>query len=230
VKQYKTVVQFLTISALTITVAGCGAPFNFGGSMNTIVGSGNVKSESRNVSGFSAVTVSGSGTLTVTVTGVESLTIEAEDNLLPVLTSDVSGNRLTLGVKDNTGIRPTREIKYTLTVKDLNDVQVSGSANVNASGLNTDKFSTVVSGSGNIISAGKANALDLRMSGSGMFNGEGMDAKTAIIDSSGSSNIVLRVSDKLDITVAGSGNVHYIGDPVVSQKISGSGSVSKQRS
>jgi Putative auto-transporter adhesin, head GIN domain len=226
VKHSKGIVQGIAILAIAFIYSGCGVPGLLG---NVIVGSGNLKTETRSVSSFSAVTLSGSGTLTIAVTGTESLTIEADDNILPVLTSEVSGNRLTLGVKPNTGIQPSKGVKYTLTVKNLDDVETSGSANVDARGLNTSRFRVLMSGSGSVVLAGKADSLELQLSGSARFSGEGLEAKTATIDSSGSSNVVVRVSDKLDVTVSGSGNILYIGNPTVSQHISGSGRITRQQ-
>jgi hypothetical protein len=46
-------------------------------------GSGQLSSESRQVSGFTKVELSGSGELKIEQTGTESLTISAEDNVLP---------------------------------------------------------------------------------------------------------------------------------------------------
>src|SRR5580693_9215027 len=97
--------------ALTLLAFGCGT--------NSIVGSGKQATEPRNISGFRAVEVKGSGQLTVEQTGMESLTITADDNLLPYLTSDVSGGRLTLGTKENAGISSSSPVLYRLTVKSL---------------------------------------------------------------------------------------------------------------
>jgi hypothetical protein len=55
-------------------------------------GSGQLTTESRPVSGFTKVELSGTGELTIEQTGTESLTISAEDNILPRLTSEVSGD------------------------------------------------------------------------------------------------------------------------------------------
>jgi Putative auto-transporter adhesin, head GIN domain len=59
-------------------------------------GFGQIGNESRQVSGFSKVELNGSGELTIEQTGTESLTISAEDNLLPKLSSEVSGDTLVL--------------------------------------------------------------------------------------------------------------------------------------
>src|SRR5262245_33803264 len=107
-------IRLIGAAAFVWMVAGCNFDINFN---NGIQGSGKRVSEPRNVSGFREVVLKGSGNLNIEVTGTESLTIEADDNLLPYLTSDVSGNRLTLGTKDNTNVSPSKEITYTLTVK-----------------------------------------------------------------------------------------------------------------
>ena len=80
--------------------------------MNVVKGSGRVQTESRTVQGFTEVDLAGQGSLTITQGADEALTIEAEDNLLPVLTSDVQHGRLVLGTKDNTIIRATKPIRY----------------------------------------------------------------------------------------------------------------------
>src|SRR5262245_28969601 len=105
----------ILVGVLTL-VAACQG---LGGVVN---GSGQVRTESRTVQNFKAVELSGIGTLVITQGNTEALTIEAEDNILPVLTSDVRAGQLTLGTRNNTHIRPTKPIRYTLTVKDLNAI------------------------------------------------------------------------------------------------------------
>jgi hypothetical protein len=245
-KPFKSILQIIVIVTLGLAVAACDRlSFNAG---NTVKGSGNLKTETRRVSGFSAVTLQGSGSLTISVTGTESLTIEAEDNLLEYLTSDVSDGRLTLGTRPNTGIQATKGIKYMLTVKDLSDLQISGSGDavldtINASSFNavisgsgsmvinnitTSNFNFVLNGSGKVTVAGKADNLNIQIPGSGSFDGTGLDSKTATVGCSGSGNVIAKVSDTLNVTISGSGSVQYIGDPVVTKTIPGSGSVSKQ--
>jgi hypothetical protein len=69
---------------------------------SVVTGSGQTESETREVSGFTRVDLSGSGEVTVVQGDVESLTVEADENVLPVLTSDVSDSTLKLG----TSLRP----------------------------------------------------------------------------------------------------------------------------
>ena len=189
-------------------------------------GSGVMATETRNVSGFDGIDLSGSGRVSVAVTGIESLTVEAEDNILPLLTTEVTNGRLELGSKQS--ISPTREIVYTITVISLEAVAVSGSGSVTATHIDGDAFDVDISGSGTVIPAGVSESLDLSISGSGIFEGETLVSVTGTIAVSGSGEAVVNVTDDLDVKVSGSGNVQYLGDPGVSVSISGSGDVSKR--
>ncbi len=191
-------------------------------------GSGTVTTESRPVSGFHAVEISGVGELSIEQTGTESLTISAEDNLLPLLTSEVSGGTLKLEKKRNAFIRTTKPIKYTMTVKDLTALGISGSATVRASQLKTSNLQIDISGSGKVTAAGRADNQKLDVSGSGSYEAADLSGKSATIDISGSGQATVNVSDKLDVQISGSGSATYTGNPQVSQDISGSGKLIKK--
>jgi hypothetical protein len=183
--------------------------------------------ETRDVSGFDEIDLSGSGRVLVAVTGTESLTIEAEDNILPLLTTEVRNGTLVLGAKQSI-ISPTREIVYTITVVSLEAVTVSGSGSVTATDIDADAFNVDMSGSGTVILGGVSESLDLSISGSGVFEGETLLSATGTVSLSGSGDAVVNVTDNLDVKVSGSGNVEYLGDPGVSVSISGSGDVSQR--
>ncbi len=189
-------------------------------------GSGIMATESREVSGFDQVDLSGSGRVLIAVTGTESLTIEAEDNILPFLTTEVRNGRLELGAKQS--ISPTREIVYTITVVSLEAVAVSGSGSVTATGVDADGFDVEISGSGTVIPGGVSESLDVSISGSGGFEGEGLVSATGTVSVSGTGNAVVNVTEDLDVRLTSSGNVEYLGDPGVSVSRSGSGDISKR--
>lgn len=188
-------------------------------------GSGNIKTESRQVSGFSSVEVSGSAKLIVEQGAVESLSVTADDNLLQYLTSEVNGSKLTLGTKGNTSISPTAPITYTLSVKKLNEIGASGSVNVDAKGIQTDSLAVAVSGSANISISGQSPDQKIAISGSADYQAGNFNTKDTSISISGSAKAVVAVSDRLDVKVSGSGDVRYIGKPEVTKDISGAGSV-----
>ncbi len=191
-------------------------------------GSGTVRTESRDVHGFSSVQLAGTGEATILQTGSESLTIEAEENLLPLLTSDVSGGVLTLGTKPGASINPTRPITYRVSMKDLSGLSLSGSATASAAQARTGSLLVQISGSGTITADGTADAQEVKITGSGEYRGAKLASRTATVQISGSGNADIAVSDLLDVQVSGSGTLRYSGNPQVTQSVAGSGKIVKQ--
>lgn len=214
-----------------------------------VFGSGNVKEETRDVHDFNSVSLSGMGDLIIKQGNKESLRIEAEDNILPEITTMVNNGQLTIDYKSSgfpIRIVPKRPITFFLTVKNLSEIDLSGSANIKDSKLNANTLLISTSGSSDVTINVKAKELICRSSGSSRFNMSGavdrqqvdisgsatytaadLASKTCFIDISGSGNGSVNVSNLLDVRISGSGDVSYIGNPTVRQSISGSGTVRK---
>lgn len=189
-------------------------------------GSGTMITESRDVSGFSEIALQGSGDVVVTVDGTEALTIEAEDNIMPLLTSEVSNGRLELGAES--AFSPTQGITYTISAQSLVGVTVSGSGDVVAKAIDESSFTVKISGSGTVEPAGAAGDLTVTVSGSGNYEGPELVAAIGEVKVSGSGNALVNVTDRLEVTISGSGHVEYIGDPDLSSSVSGSGDVNQR--
>ncbi len=187
----------------------------------------NVTSESRNVSDFDEVELQGVGNLSIEQTGSESLTVEAEEEVLPKIRTEVENNRLIIGPKPNTTLHTTEPISYKLTVEELNALKASGSGDIDAEDISTDKLAVTISGAGDVTVSGKTNSQDIDISGAGNYRAEDLESKEVEIDVGGSGSAIVNVSEKLEAEVSGSGSVEYIGDPAVEQDVSGAGEVSK---
>ncbi len=189
--------------------------------------SSDVTSESRNVSGFDAVELHGVGNLSIQQTGSESLTVEAEEDILPKIRTEVENNRLIVGPEPGASIYTNGPINYELTVKDLNALKVSGSGNIDAESISTDELAVTISGAGDVRLSGKADSQEISILGAGAYQAEDLESKEAKIAITGSGSVIVNASDELDAGIIGSGSVRYIGDPTVSQNIIGAGRVSK---
>jgi hypothetical protein len=206
-------------------------------------GSGRVVTEQREVSGFDQLDFSGVGKMTITQGNRESLTVEADDNVIDHITSEVIGSRLVIGYEKGQTINTPTTIRYTLVVKDLTKLDLSGFGDINVDQLETDSFTLDLSGAGNltvdelqaadlrVVMSGFGNAeisgevLDLRLdiSGTGNFKGGDLLCQTANVDVSGFGNATVWVENDLDVTISGTGNVSYFGSPRISQEVSGLG-------
>jgi Putative auto-transporter adhesin, head GIN domain len=209
---------FVTLVAIAALLVACSAT----------IGSGNVVSESRNVSGFTKIDLSGAGDVTIEQNGTEALTIEADDNLMPKLTSEVVDGTLRLREKSNMTLHLTKPVKYRVSVKDLSGLMISGSGAVTATKITTSRLAVDISGSGKVTVGGTVENQDLTMSGSGSYQAKDLQTKVASVKMSGSGDAAVTVSDSLDLQISGSGKVTYYGNPPqINQQISGSGRVTK---
>jgi len=186
-----------------------------------------VGKESRNVSGFDEVELRGVGNLSIEQTGGESLTVEAEKDVIPELTTRVVNNRLIIGAKPNTAIHTTEPINYKLTVKDLRSLEVLGSASVEAEDISTHKLAVTISGAGNVKAGGEAGEQEINILGSGTYHAEDLESREVKIHVAGVGSAIVNVREKLEAEINGVGSVEYIGDPTVEQDVNGAGQVSE---
>ena len=189
------------------------------------IGSGEMVSEVRPAEGFDRVVLASSGDVEIRLTGTESVEVEAEDNLQPLLTVEVVNGTLELG--SDGSFSTTRSVTYVITAARLNGVGISGSGDVSASGVDAGTFDVSISGSGNVEASGTCEELNVTISGSGNFDGAALSCATGSVTVSGSGGVVIDVTDDLDVEISGSGDVEYLGDPSVRTDISGSGEVSR---
>jgi len=189
-------------------------------------GSGVVASETRSVSGFDRIVVTGSADVDVSFGDTESVVVEAEDNLLPLIETEVNGRTLEIGFKLNTSVNPTRPIHVAVTMKSLTGAIITGSGSIDIPDLQADSVSFDISGSGSINAAGTARTVDATISGSGNIDCSDVQAASAKARILGSGDITVFASENLQALVSGSGDVIYHGDPAeVDKSITGSGSV-----
>jgi hypothetical protein len=211
--------------------------------MVQLQGSGKIATEERPVSGFNAVVLTGTGDLRIEVGTHESLKIEADDNVLPKIRSDIENGKLKIGLERGFSVHTRTPIRYWLTVKELKEVGLSGSGTVSTAALQADamdvhlsgsgeiRFDQLtgnrvvsrISGSGYILIPGKVDSQDVHISGSGDYKAEDLQSRTASVSISGSGDSKLWVTEALSASIAGSGDVEYYGEPKITKSVAGSG-------
>ena len=209
-----------------------------------VSGSGNVKSETRTVGAFQSIDLQGTGNIYVTQGNESSLRVEAEDNLLPYLQTNVTNGILRVGMNQSC-VRNTRPINVYATMRDVRDLSVGGAGNiVSQSPLTSDRISVGIAGSGSIDLnvtattlnssitgagservAGKVSIHRVTIAGTGTLDAFDLGTATTIIDITGTGNAKVTVSENLTVKISGAGTVMYRGNPTVSKEITGVGSV-----
>jgi hypothetical protein len=221
---------------------------NLGGIGGSVRGSGVVLSEPRQVADFRSIEINYPAELIVRQGTSPSLTVEAEDNLLPQLATRVSGS--TLFIENNQRdwakrVTPTKPVRITLTVKTLQrvdfssagtmrvekfqtdqlDLDISGAGTVNLADLTTKSLSVNLSGAGSISAAGSADTLKVNISGLGSFQGGDLASLSTRVGISGAGSATVWVKNDLNAQISGTGSVKYYGSPSVTRQVSGLGSV-----
>jgi hypothetical protein len=209
-------------------------------------GSGDVITEARPVGGFDRVAVSGMGTLVIAQGNEDSLTVEAEDNVLPEIETLVDGGASTslslappraqsrggkLEIRFRRwwprGIRPTKPIRYHLTARNISAISTSGSVGVEGTELRGDELSVATSGSSQVDLAVAVKSLHSIISGSGTFRLRGVtESQSAEISGSGEYLARDLRSRRCTLRVSGSGAAQVAAAEVLDVAISGSGDVS----
>lgn len=213
-----------------------------------VPGSGKIVSESRKVSDFNGITIRYPAELVIKQGTTESLKIEAEDNLLPQLVTEVRSGTLYIENKEQNfakRVDPTESIKITITVKKLSAIDFSSAGKLTVEGLKGDALNLSLSGAGEIVlkdlelknleirlsGAGKITAsgsvtkATLTISGLGDFDGTDLTCQEADVQISGAGTATVRVEEKLNARISGAGSVNYYGSPAVIKSISGAGDV-----
>jgi hypothetical protein len=121
------------------------------------------------------------------------------------------------------------DVAIEASVPRLTAIEVSGSGDVEADGIDADVFELESDGSAEIELAGTVGRLAVIVDGSGDARLAGLTAREAEVAVSGSGDADVRADERLDVTVDGSGDVTYHGDPAVTQHVDGSGDLSQAR-
>ncbi len=194
---------------------------------NRIKGSGSVETETRSLSGITAIELRNSTRVHIVQGNSQEVAVKAYGNLLPYLETRVEGQTLIITYKDHTNVWNDNSEVF-LTLPALESISVSGSGNMDVSGaFESPGFKVTVSGSSNIkMQGGSADNYTVEISGSGNINGYGFKTRNANVNISGSGNVQVYASESLKANVSGSGNVRYQGaPPSIKSVVTGSGNV-----
>jgi hypothetical protein len=198
------------------------------GSNSTVVGSGNIVSETRNITGIQGVNLAGSGDVEIKIGTTESVIVRADDNIVPLIETTVSNGRLTIRTKPFTNISTHNGIHVTVVAKSLNELTMGGSGSIRASGVTGPNLVVTLPGSGDITVTGTVDHVGITLLGSGNIYCENLKASSANVQIMGSGNITAYADKSLEASIMGSGTIHYSGSPEqVSKSITGSGSITE---
>ena len=192
-----------------------------------IHGNGSIKSETRNVPAFEGVTCDGSYEVQIKCQAEQSLTIETDENLLPLIRTEVHDRKLNIRTKGF--LFPTDKIRVTISIPNINEFTSNGSSDGEINNINNNELDVDINGSGKLFLDGKTGDVKFSTSGSSKIDATSLIADDVKVRINGSGNIHVFAGSSLDVQINGSGTVKYKGDAKnVNQQINGSGKIIKE--
>jgi Putative auto-transporter adhesin, head GIN domain len=208
----------LTLLPLSLVLAGC----EVGG----LRGNGNVVTDQRSIGDFINIETEGAFQVEWNK-GPASLTLNAEENLLPYIETKTTGNVLRL--RSTRSLRPRRGIKVLLSSSAFEGAELNGASRLTAHQLGGSKFYLESNGATRVIADGAVDEMIATMNGASKLEAEKLQTKSATLVVNGAGKAVVAVSDSLKVSISGAGKVEYIGNPShIEREIAGAGSIRKR--
>lgn len=237
----KITVLITTFLVLLFTTTSC-----FVEGLTGIKGSRNVVSEERNISSdFETIKVQQGIHLYLTQGKSTDIRVEADDNIIDLLITEVNNNELKVYFEKNVSRAKAKNVYLTANdvskirtssgsyVKSENTLEVSSLDIDSSSGssvkvsVNAEEVMSESSSGSNIKIYGKTKMLSAKSSSGSSINAQGLETVDAFAKASSGSNIDLNVTGKLTAKASSGGDIDYDGSPTdVNKDTSSGGSVS----
>ncbi len=200
--------------------------FNF--SINEgVTGSGNIAAEKRDAVDFKEIEVGGAFEVEITAQREFSVEVEADDNLLPLIKTEVSGGVLRLETEQK--ICTKNAIRVRVSAPNIEDLEVSGASKVSLVNLKNESLQIDSSGASKITVAGETENLTADASGAGRIDAENLKTENASIDASGASKVIVHATNELKSDASGASSIIYSGNPKnIIKKTSGVSSIKEK--
>lgn len=211
-------------------------------------GNGNVVTEDRNVSeNFTEVRASAGMDVFLTEGGENKIVVEADENLLALIKTEINGGKLEITTTGNIGFYKSKKVYVTYT--ELNNIEASSGAEIRGNSVIRSERLSLKSSSGAEIkvevfskelSAKTSSGADIKVSGKASSftaeasSGSDLDAKKLLTincnaKASSGADISVNVQERLETKVSSGGDINYYGNPnSVDSNKSSAGSVRKK--
>jgi len=233
----KTITKISVLFILLISTTSC-----FVEGITGIKGNGNVLSEDRTITNdFNEIKVQQGINLYLTQSNTTKINVEADENILDLLITEVKNNELKIYFEKNVYRAKARNVY--LTTNDISKINTSSGASVksentlivnsldldSSSGssikiyVNSDEVSSSTSSGASIKIYGKTNYFLANASSGSSIDADELKSKEATAQASSGANINLNVSDKLTASASSGGDIDYEGNPTKIKKDTSSG-------
>jgi hypothetical protein len=215
-KRTMTPVPVAVVATMVLAgLAGCGS--------SRVTGEGPVQSETRNADPFTRIEVSGGISVTVRIGPTQALEVSAQENILPVIATDVEGD--TLRIRSTESYSTSEGVEVAVATPALVGISMSGGSRGRIEGLDAERLDIGLSGGAGLTATGTATSVALNMTGGSRASLENLTASTITLDLSGGTTATVQASDRVSGSASGGSRVSVLGDAQLNVEVSGGGEV-----
>ena len=228
---------FLIILSMTITACA-----------QKISGNGNVVQQDRPVESFSEIEIGGVLNVYLEQGDTESLTVEADENLMDIIETENRGNTLVVRLKKGVELKKAKQKDVYITLRNLDKLTIGGVVHVESTTpIEADQLDLEIGGVsqtdlelrceqltasadmvGGLTLRGEVHEATIKHGGVGSLKAFDLKVDNLTIANSGVGSAEVQAQDEISITSSGVGSVRYKGDPEVKElNTSGIGKVKK---
>lgn len=240
----RTLLAACIAAGLAATVPALAGSWSWGGEQ--VQGSGRIVKQVRQVGNFNGLALGLPGHVELRIGNSEGVTIEADDNLLPLVETVVENGTLKIRPNKRNLNLQSASIRVVVQARSIErlslggsgsidadalrarrlDIDLGGSGSIKLKGVESDTLAVSLGGSGDLqATRGTVGKLAISIGGSGDVDLGRVQANNASVSIAGSGEATVWPRKELSATIAGSGDVNYYGDPQVSKSSVGSGGV-----
>ncbi|NOU59441.1 head GIN domain-containing protein [Marinifilum caeruleilacunae] len=210
-------------------------------------GNGNVKTQDREVGSFSAIASSSGIDVYLRQGDKESVTVEADENLLDIIVTRVKGDKLIIKTEDP--IRRAKKLDVYVTFVNVNEITVSSGSDLESSSmlkfetldisvssgadakleLQADDVTCSVSSGADANLSGTTNSFYGKASSGSDLRATDLKAKHCKAKASSGGDVSVYATESIEASASSGGDVNYYGDPTkVNVSSSSGGDVSRR--
>jgi len=184
---------------------------NTGNVSGCVQGSGSAKEESRSLPAFHGLEVDGAYTVRIACQKDQSVEISADDNLLPLILTEVHDGILRVTSKKS--ICASAPMTLTITVETLDLIRSSGANEFQVADLKGESLEVDLSGSSNMTLDGAVDRLAAKIDGASGLLARQLKTKQVAVAISGAGSAEVHASERLQGDISGVGSIRYAGNP-----------------
>src|SRR5205085_5931475 len=168
---------------LVLLVVACGLVLPACKFTRGIAGSGVRKTEKRELKSFNAIDTAGAYEIDVTCQKPASFEIEADDNILPLIKTEVRDGILFVG--NDQPYHSSKPVTLRITLPDLNSVSSHGAGQLKIADVNSSDLKIESTGAASVHATGRAKSVTISSTGAGEIDTSKLQAQSVKVDATG---------------------------------------------